>query len=53
MLDVIYHLENPIGALRIAASLAKPNVLVVADSQLTRQSEPIKHSDGIAESVLA
>jgi tRNA (mo5U34)-methyltransferase len=51
VLGLIYHLENPIGALRVAVSLARPGALVVVDSQLTRQHEPVVHSDGVAEHV--
>jgi hypothetical protein len=51
ILGLIYHLENPIGALRIAARLASPGAPVVVDSQLTRQVAPVQHSDGAAENV--
>jgi SAM-dependent methyltransferase len=36
VLGLIYHLENPVGALRTAARLAGPGALVVVESQLTR-----------------
>ncbi|MBE2317423.1 class I SAM-dependent methyltransferase [Solirubrobacter sp. CPCC 204708] len=52
VLGLIYHLENPIGALRVAASLAKPGALVVVESQLTRQAEPIEHGWGVTGWVL-
>src|SRR4051794_12444564 len=52
VLGLIYHLEDPIGALRVAASLAKPGALVVVESQLTRQVEPIEHGWGVTGWVL-
>jgi tRNA (mo5U34)-methyltransferase len=51
VLGLIYHLENPIGALRIAASLARPGAPVIVDSQLTRQTDPVEHSDGVGENI--
>jgi tRNA (mo5U34)-methyltransferase len=47
VLGLIYHLENPIGALRVARSLTRG--LCVVESQLTQQSEPIRHGWGIAD----
>jgi tRNA (mo5U34)-methyltransferase len=46
-LGLIYHLENPIGALRVARALAKPGGLVVVEAQLTRQDAPIQVGWGI------
>lgn len=43
-LGLVYHLENPIGAMRIARSLTRR--LCVIESQLTRQIEPIVHGNG-------
>jgi hypothetical protein len=43
-LGLVYHLENPIGAMRIARALT--GSLCVIESQLTRQSEPIVHGWG-------
>lgn len=53
VLGLIYHLENPIGALRVAASLARPGALVIVEAQLTRQSEPIAHGWGVTDWVLS
>ena len=43
-LGLIYHLENPIGALRIARSLTRG--VCIVESQLTEQVEPIRHGWG-------
>jgi tRNA (mo5U34)-methyltransferase len=43
-LGLIYHLENPVGALRIARRLTRG--LCVVESQLTEQAEPIRHGWG-------
>ena len=43
-LGLIYHLENPIGALRIARSLTRG--VCIVESQLTEQTEPIRHGWG-------
>jgi SAM-dependent methyltransferase len=43
-LGLIYHLENPIGALRIARALTRS--ICVIESQLTKQSEPIVLGNG-------
>ena len=40
VLGLIYHLENPIGALRVARSLSRGTVVV--ESQLTAHAEPIR-----------
>jgi hypothetical protein len=45
-LGLIYHLENPIGALRVAKALNSR--LCVVESQLTQQSEPIRTGWGVA-----
>jgi hypothetical protein len=47
VLGLVYHLENPIGALRVARSLTRG--LCVVESQLTQQTEPIRHGWGIAD----
>jgi hypothetical protein len=46
MLGIVYHLENPIGAMRIARSLTKS--LCVIESQVTRLDDPIElgYNDG-------
>jgi SAM-dependent methyltransferase len=49
VLGLVYHLENPGGAVRIARRLAAPGALVVIESQLTRQSSPIVHGWGVPE----
>jgi tRNA (mo5U34)-methyltransferase len=43
-LGLIYHLENPIGALRIARALTRD--LCVIESQLTKQDDPIVLGNG-------
>jgi tRNA (mo5U34)-methyltransferase len=43
-LGVVYHLENPIGAIRVARALARG--VCVIESQLTRQLEAIVHGNG-------
>jgi SAM-dependent methyltransferase len=40
VLGLIYHLENPVGALRVARALTRGTVVV--ESQLTAHSEPIR-----------
>ncbi|MGH2945587.1 MAG: class I SAM-dependent methyltransferase [Solirubrobacteraceae bacterium] len=44
VLGLIYHLENPVGALRVARSLA--GGLAVVESQLTAQEAPIRVGTG-------
>ncbi len=46
VLGLIYHLENPVGALRIARRLCERQILV--ESQLTELQGPIKHGWGVA-----
>jgi tRNA (mo5U34)-methyltransferase len=46
VLGLIYHLEDPVGALRIAHRLTLPGGLCVVESQLTRQREPLIHGWG-------
>lgn len=48
-LGLIYHLEDPIGALRVARRLVSPGGVCVVESQLTRQAEPIVHGWGTAD----
>jgi hypothetical protein len=43
-LGLIYHLENPVGALRVARGLTAGVCMV--ESQLTEQKEPIRHGWG-------
>ena len=43
-LGLIYHLENPVGAIRIARALTSG--VCVIESQLTRQTESIVHGNG-------
>jgi SAM-dependent methyltransferase len=45
-LGLIYHLEDPVGALRVARRLARGHVLV--ESQLTELDTPIAHGWGVA-----
>jgi hypothetical protein len=40
-LGLIYHLENPIGALRIARALTA--AVCVVESQLVEPHEPLRH----------
>jgi cephalosporin hydroxylase len=44
LLGLIYHVENPVGALRVARALTRS--LCVVETQLTRQSRPIEHGWG-------
>jgi tRNA (mo5U34)-methyltransferase len=44
VLGLIYHVENPMGVLRVARKCARS--LCVVESQLTRQTEPIVHGLG-------
>lgn len=48
LLGVVYHLENPVGAMRIARSLTRS--LCVIESQVTRLDDPIElgYADGSA-----
>jgi tRNA (mo5U34)-methyltransferase len=48
VLGLIYHLEDPVGALRVARRLLAPGGLCVVESQLTRQQDPIVHGWGSA-----
>jgi tRNA (mo5U34)-methyltransferase len=51
MLGLIYHLENPVGAVRVAHSLTRS--LCVIESQLTRQTKPIEHGWGVTDAIVA
>jgi tRNA (mo5U34)-methyltransferase len=46
-LGLIYHLENPVGALRIARGLTRG--ICAIESQLTKQNEPIMLGNGKAD----
>jgi SAM-dependent methyltransferase len=48
VLGLIYHVENPMGALRLARACTRPGGLCVVETQLTRQNEPIVHGNGRA-----
>jgi tRNA (mo5U34)-methyltransferase len=43
-LGLVYHLENPVGAMRIARALTRR--ICVIESQLTRQNEPLTLGNG-------
>jgi tRNA (mo5U34)-methyltransferase len=45
-LGLIYHLENPVGALRIARAVT--GTVCVVESQLHRHEQPITHGWGIS-----
>jgi len=47
MIGLIYHLENPIGAIRVARSLTRG--LCVVETQLTRQDAAIRTGWGITD----
>lgn len=49
-LGVVYHLENPIGALRVVRSLT--DGLCVVESQLTRQEAPISMGWGPSDDLI-
>jgi tRNA (mo5U34)-methyltransferase len=51
-LGLIYHLENPVGGLRIARSLTVDGGLCIVESQLTEQIEPIRHGWGSTDEYL-
>ena len=46
LLGIVYHLENPVGAMRITRALTRS--LCVVESQVTRQEQPIElgYADG-------
>lgn len=48
LLGLIYHVEDPVGALRRAHALTRR--LLVVESQLTRQVDPIVHGWGTSDS---
>jgi tRNA (mo5U34)-methyltransferase len=49
-LGLIYHVEDPIGAVRRARERTAPGGLCVVESQLTRQTDAIVHGWGQADS---
>ena len=49
VLGLVYHLEDPVGALRRARALTRCVCLI--ESQLTRMSQPIAHGWGATDSV--
>lgn len=50
MLGLVYHLENPVGALRRARVLTRG--VCAVESQLTRQDRPLVHGNGSGEMLL-
>jgi SAM-dependent methyltransferase len=48
LLGIVYHVADPIGLLRIARRVTRR--VCVIESQLTRQTEPIEHGWGTADS---
>jgi hypothetical protein len=50
VLGLIYHLENPVGALRVARSLCRG--VCVVESQLTQHDATIRHGWGITDEFL-
>jgi SAM-dependent methyltransferase len=50
-LGLIYHLENPIGALRIARALTA--AVCVVESQLVEPHEPLRHRWGTRDKLMA
>ena len=46
VLGLIYHLEDPVGALRVARRMLAPDGVCIVESQLTRQREPVVHGWG-------
>ena len=51
VLGLVYHLEDPVGAVRRARALTKS--LCVIESQLTRQERPIVHGNGVNDVLFA
>lgn len=49
LLGLVYHVEDPMGALRRAR--ARTRTLMVVESQLTRQASPILHGWGSSDSI--
>jgi tRNA (mo5U34)-methyltransferase len=49
LLGLIYHVEDPVGALRRARALTRG--ICAIDTQLTRHDEPIAHTWGVADSL--
>ena len=47
LLGLVYHLEDPIGGVRVARALTSGLCLI--ESQLTRQTEPIRHGWGVPD----
>jgi len=50
VLGLVYHLEDPVGAVRRARALTRS--LCVIESQLTRQERPIIHGNGVNDMLL-
>lgn len=50
VLGLVYHLEDPVGAMRRARALTRG--LCVVESQLTRQDRPLVHGNGSGEALL-
>jgi tRNA (mo5U34)-methyltransferase len=51
LMGLVYHVENPVGALRIARALTRS--LCAIESQLTRQEEPVRHGNGTTDSLIS
>ena len=49
VLGLIYHVENPMGALRRARRLTAPGGVCIVESQLTEQREPIRYGGGLTD----
>lgn len=47
LLGLIYHVEDPVGVVRLARRLTRS--LCVVESQLTRQDAPIMHGQGVPD----
>ena len=49
VLGLVYHVEDPVGAIRAARSLTAQGGVCVVESQLTRQHEPIVNGWGLTD----
>lgn len=48
VLGLVYHMEDPVGAVRRAFDLTRPGGLVVVESQLTRNDDEVEYGWGVA-----